>query len=67
MQRLTDYFDDLVIDKNGLWTQVCRECAANLSFVGLEDIPIDIICGIKGCYRIAYYYFDFNLTHNMKS
>jgi hypothetical protein len=53
-------FDDLVVEENGKWTQVCDECSKKHSELGiLEEIPIaDLICGIKGCENEAFYYLD---------
>lgn len=60
MNNYETVFDDLVVEENGKWTQVCNECAKNYSELGiLDDIPIaGLICGTKGCENEALYYLD---------
>ena len=53
-------FDDLVVEDNGKWTQVCNNCAKIYAELGhLDEISItNIICGTKGCKNEALYYLD---------
>lgn len=54
-----EIFDDIVLEEKTTWTQVCEECAEKHSDLGcLEDIPINLICGVSGCDNEAKYYLD---------
>ena len=54
-----EIFDDIVLGETGTWTQVCEKCAENHSDLGhLEEIPINLICGVSGCNNEAKYYLD---------
>lgn len=54
-----EIFDDIVLEEKSTWTQVCEECAENSSELGhLEEIPINLICGVLGCNNEAKYYLD---------
>ena len=53
-------FDDLVVEENGKWTQVCANCSKKYAELGhLDEIPIaHLICGANGCKNEALYYLD---------
>lgn len=52
-------FDDIVLEDKNIWTQVCGECSAKYSELGsLDEIPIDLICGVSGCNNEAKFYLD---------
>ncbi|MCU4394868.1 MULTISPECIES: hypothetical protein [Acinetobacter] len=54
-----EIFDDIVLGETGTWTQVCEKCAEKHSNLGcLEEIPINLICGVLGCNNEAKYYLD---------
>ena len=54
-----EIFDDIVLEVESTWTQVCEKCAENHSDLGhLEEIPINLICGVSGCNNEAKYYLD---------
>lgn len=44
------------------WTHICKKCVKDLCLTDfyLRDLPIELICGVKGCNNKAYYYYDFN-------
>ena len=53
-------FDDVIEDKNGNWTQVCKSCVDEKKLSVWDDIPIEnLICGVKNCTNEASFYFDF--------
>lgn len=55
-------FDDVVVDDNRKWTQVCCECAKK-SFkneVWDEIASNGYTCGVENCNNQAKYYLDFN-------
>lgn len=55
-------FDDVVVDDNGKWTQVCSECAEK-SFKNevWDEVPTNgFNCGVENCNNQAQYYLDFN-------
>lgn len=55
-------FDDIVVEENCIWSQVCNQCANKLEFENIfEEIPSDqVICGIENCSNIAEFYIELN-------
>ncbi len=54
-------FDDIVIEENGTWSQICDSCIENhIDSDFLDELPIaNLICGVKGCNNEATHYIDF--------
>jgi hypothetical protein len=54
-------FDDVVIEENGTWSQICDSCIENhIESDCLDELPIaNLICGVKGCNNEATHYIDF--------
>lgn len=54
-----EIFNDIVLEETSTWTQVCEKCAENHSELGhLEEIPINLTCGVSGCNNEAQYYLN---------
>ena len=54
-------FDDVVIEKNNKWSQVCDSCAKKyFNDEVWDEIPAEgFTCGIENCNNEAEYYLDF--------
>ncbi len=54
-------FDDIVIEENGSWSQICDSCIENhIDSDFLDELPIaNLICGVKDCNNEATHYIDF--------
>jgi hypothetical protein len=60
-------FDDIVTDEIGTWTELCEKHKQQAEKEGLgtaSENAADMICGCKGCDKIADYYFDFKKQEN---
>jgi len=60
-----DNFDDVIIDDNGIWSQVCTTCAQRHDFDDAKLTPEGEgsgLCGVSGCELEAEHYIDFQLT-----
>lgn len=57
-------FDDIVIEDEGTWSQICNSCAEK-HFKGevINEVPIEgLVCGVENCNNEASFYIDFNLS-----
>lgn len=54
-------FDDVVIEANGTWSQICDNCIEkHIESEYLDELPIaNLICGVKDCKNEATHYIDF--------
>jgi hypothetical protein len=52
--------EDIVVENESVWSQVCEECAKKLDFKNCnEQIPLDkYTCGVENCQNIAVYYLE---------
>lgn len=55
-------FDDFVVEKVGVWSQICSLCAIkHFKDEIWDEIPInDLICGVENCDNESKYYLDFH-------
>jgi hypothetical protein len=53
-------FDDIVEDEDGIWTQVCIDCARKFNILDEDKTNLSggEVCGVKGCANEAHCYYD---------
>jgi len=57
-------FDDFVEVNQGVWTQVCKQCAEHFDKSVLSSCAGLPICGVSGCNNIADFYLDISKKEN---
>lgn len=51
-------FDDFVIEDDGVWSQLCLDHSKGIYEDKLQPSSGISICGVQGCNKASYYYYD---------
>ena len=63
MSLLKSFFDDVVSDEDGVWSNVCSDCVDHFEIDEemLSDNAVTMVCGVDGCCNDADYHIDFGI------
>lgn len=64
MKNIKKMFDDITVNAEGQWSQICESCRDRYNLVDNNTYSIDYnsghgICGVKNCENESDHYIDF--------
>ena len=65
MKNIKKIFDDITVNSEGQWSQICESCRDKHNLTDSDNYSIDYnsghgICGVEGCENESDHYIAFN-------